>query len=108
MRFPILTERLGLPESDSDHMHRCAMCAMLLSQPADPRDDYTVAGAEKFHPDKVDKVKLLRMAVTHDLCEVAFPRAACDVRMSEADSDAGHAVARHWLAISRRFVTPAR
>lgn len=61
--------KVPLPESDSDHMHRCAMCAMLLSQPADPRDDYTVAGAEKFHPDKVDKVKLLRMAVTHDLCE---------------------------------------
>eukprot|EP00913_Durusdinium_trenchii_P022072 g20742.t1 len=43
------------------------MCAMLLTQPPDPRDDYS--GAERFHPDKVDKVRLLRMTVTHDLCE---------------------------------------
>ena len=45
--------KVPLPESDSDHMHRCAMCAMLLTQPADPRDDYTTPGMEKFHPDKV-------------------------------------------------------
>ncbi|CAK9116529.1 unnamed protein product [Durusdinium trenchii] len=42
--------KVPLPESDSDHMHRCAMCAMLLTQPPDPRDDYS--GAERFHPDK--------------------------------------------------------
>ncbi|CAJ1357871.1 unnamed protein product [Effrenium voratum] len=60
--------KVPLPESDADHMQRCAMCAMLLSQPADPRDDYS-GDAAKFHPDKVDKVRLLRMAVTHDLCE---------------------------------------
>lgn len=58
-----------LPESDSDHMHRCAMCAMLVTtQKADPRDDYSGEN-EKFHPDKIDGIKLLRMAVTHDLCE---------------------------------------
>ena len=45
--------KVPLPESDSDHMHRCAMCAMLLTQPPDPRDDYS--GAERFHPDKVQK-----------------------------------------------------
>eukprot|EP00439_Symbiodinium_sp_Y106_P069036 s101_g11.t2 len=61
--------KIPLPESDSDHMHRCAMCAMLLTQPADQRDDYTASGMEKFHPEKVDKVRLLRMAVSHDLCE---------------------------------------
>jgi len=60
--------KVPLPESDSDHMHRCAMCAMLLTQPPDPRDDYS-ADAQRFHPDKVDKVRLLRMTVTHDLCE---------------------------------------
>jgi len=58
-----------LPESDSDHMHRCAMCAMLLSQPADPRDDYSSPADEVFHPGKVDTSRLLRMAVSHDLCE---------------------------------------
>lgn len=60
--------KVPLPESDSDHMHRCAMCAMLLSQPPDPRDDYS-GDAGRFHPEKVDKVRLLRMTVTHDLCE---------------------------------------
>ena len=43
--------KVPLPESDADHMQRCAMCAMLLSQPADPRDDYS-GDAAKFHPDK--------------------------------------------------------
>jgi len=58
-----------LPESDSDHMHRCAMCAMLITtQEPDPRDDYS-GHNEKFHPSKIDGMKLLRMAVTHDLCE---------------------------------------
>lgn len=42
--------KVPLPESDSDHMHRCAMCALLLSQPADPRDDYR--DYERFHPSK--------------------------------------------------------
>ena len=59
--------KVPLPESDSDHMHRCAMCALLLSQPPDPRDDYSTS--PQFHPDNVDKMKLLKMAVTHDLCE---------------------------------------
>ena len=40
--------KVPLPESDSDHMHRCAMCAMLLSQPPDPRDDYS-GDAGRFH-----------------------------------------------------------
>lgn len=62
--------QIPLPESDSDHMHRCAMCAMLVTtQPADDRDDYTLPEAAKFHPAKVNCSKLLRMAVTHDLCE---------------------------------------
>ena len=60
---------IPLPESDSDHMHRCAMCALLVTQPADPRDDYTDPTACRFHPTKVDGARLLRMAVTHDLCE---------------------------------------
>eukprot|EP00978_Attheya_sp_CCMP212_P023753 scaffold73410_cov58-Attheya_sp.AAC.2 len=47
-----------LPESDADHMHRCAMCALLLSQPADPRDDYS-SEKEKFHPSRVDQTRLL-------------------------------------------------
>ena len=48
--------KVPLPESDSDHMHRCAMCALLLSQPPDPRDDYS-ADAERFHPDQAAYVK---------------------------------------------------
>ena len=57
-----------LPESDADHMHRAAMCALLVGQPPDPRDDYEGPNA-RFHPDRVDCQRLLRMAVTHDLCE---------------------------------------
>jgi len=60
---------IPLPESDSDHMHRCAMCALLLTQPPDPRDDYSSPSNQKFHPSKINTTKLLRMAVTHDLCE---------------------------------------
>ena len=45
--------KVPLPESDSDHMHRCAMCAMLLSQPPDPRDDYS-GDAGRFHPEKAN------------------------------------------------------
>lgn len=63
--------RMGvpLPESDADHMHRCAMCALLVtSQPPDPRDDYSGAN-EVFHPAKINGSKLLKMALTHDLCE---------------------------------------
>ena len=40
-----------LPESDSDHMHRAAMCAMLINDPS------------------VDRVKCIKMALTHDVCE---------------------------------------
>ena len=41
-----------LPESDSDHMHRAAMCAMLI--PDEPG---------------LDKSKCIKMALTHDVCE---------------------------------------
>lgn len=65
-----------LPESDSDHMHRCAMCTMLLSQPISAqveKDDYQIENPEsplmKYHPKNVDQTKLLKMALTHDLCE---------------------------------------
>lgn len=53
---------IPFPESDADHMHRCAMCAMILFQDFD-HDDHD------YHPSKVDKNKLLKMALTHDLCE---------------------------------------
>ena len=41
-----------LPESDSDHMHRAAMCAMLI-----PEDT------------PVDRNRVIKMALTHDVCE---------------------------------------
>lgn len=53
---------IPFPESDADHMHRCAMCAMILFQDFDDDD-------HDYHPSKVDKNKLLKMALTHDLCE---------------------------------------
>jgi putative hydrolase of HD superfamily len=41
-----------LPESDSDHMHRAAMCAMLI--PNEPG---------------LDRERCIKMALTHDVCE---------------------------------------
>lgn len=64
--------RMGvpLPESDADHMHRCAMCALLVtSQLPDPRDDYSSGTNSQFHPANINGSKLLKMALTHDLCE---------------------------------------
>jgi len=65
-----------LPESDSDHMHRCAMCSLLLTQPISKqveKDDYASENPQspflKFHPKNVDQTKLLKMTLTHDLCE---------------------------------------
>jgi putative hydrolases of HD superfamily len=40
-----------IPESDADHMHRCAMLAMMVQD------------------DSINSTKLLRMALTHDVCE---------------------------------------
>ncbi len=49
-------------------MHRCAMCALLLTtQPPHPDDDYTTF--PEFHPDQIHKEKVMKMALTHDLCE---------------------------------------
>jgi len=59
---------IPLPESDADHMHRCAMCALLVTQPPDARDDYSGLKG-RFHPSNVDGYRVLRMALTHDLCE---------------------------------------
>merc|ERR1711862_1051506 len=61
--------QIPLPESDADHMHRCAMLALMVGQPADPRDDYSSNEMTRYHPDRVDTTKLLRMALTHDVCE---------------------------------------
>lgn len=61
--------QVPLPESDSDHMHRCSMMALLVTnQSVLPEDDYT-GDSHKYHPSKIDGHKLLRMALTHDLCE---------------------------------------
>jgi putative hydrolase of HD superfamily len=57
-----------LPESDADHMHRCCMCAMLAFQTVD-ESEYVDEAMKQFHPSKLDKDKLLRMTVSHDLCE---------------------------------------
>lgn len=43
---------VNLPESDSDHMHRAAICAMLI--PSEPG---------------LDRDKCIKMALTHDVCE---------------------------------------
>lgn len=69
-----IRHKIPLPESDADHMHRCAMCAMLVTtqQPIDQRDQELYDNYDdykKFHPSNVDSTKLLRMALTHDVCE---------------------------------------
>ena len=63
---------IPLPESDADHMHRCAMCAMLIVQ--HQQESIQRGQDSNLHPPPpvqpvVDANKLLKMAVTHDLCE---------------------------------------
>ena len=59
--------QVPFPESDSDHMHRCAMLALLVVQAHNDEDDYT--SCPQYHPQSIDSSKLLKMALTHDLCE---------------------------------------
>lgn len=47
---------VALPESDSDHMHRAAICAMLI--PSSLPDGT-----------QIDRDRCIRMALTHDVCE---------------------------------------
>jgi putative hydrolase of HD superfamily len=42
---------VNLPESDSDHMHRAAICAMLITDAS------------------VDRTRCIKMALVHDVCE---------------------------------------
>jgi putative hydrolases of HD superfamily len=62
-----LIRKVPTPESDSDHMHRVALTGMLYHSSASLDLDYSAC--PELHPDKIDATKLLRMAVTHDLCE---------------------------------------
>jgi putative hydrolases of HD superfamily len=62
-----LIRKVPMPESDSDHMHRVALTGMLYHSTASFDLDY--CACPDLHPDKIDATKLLRMAVTHDLCE---------------------------------------
>ena len=64
--------QVPLPESISDHLHRTAMLSMLYHNVNDDGDenellDYT--DCPEFHPDLISPTMLLRMAVSHDLCE---------------------------------------
>jgi putative hydrolase of HD superfamily len=43
---------VSLPESDADHMHRAALCAMLIPQESG-----------------LDRDRCIKMALTHDVCE---------------------------------------
>jgi putative hydrolases of HD superfamily len=61
---------IPLPESDADHMHRCAMCAMLIVQyQHEQGQELQHDLPQPYPPNQVDANKLLKMAVTHDLCE---------------------------------------
>ena len=55
------------PESDADHMHRVAMTSMLYHQTDTCALDYT--HCPEFDPSNIDSHHLLKMALTHDLCE---------------------------------------
>lgn len=59
--------KIPLPESDADHMHRVAVMSMLYQSTL--YDDLDYSACPELHPSSIDAVKLLRMAVTHDLCE---------------------------------------
>ena len=58
--------QVPFPESDADHMHRVAVCSMLYHSDHDGLD---FTDCPDLNPDKIDANRLLRMALTHDLCE---------------------------------------
>jgi putative hydrolase of HD superfamily len=66
-----ILRKVPFPESDSDHMHRVAICSMLYHNTNSPQfigeDEYN--DCLELHPSRIDAQKLLRMALTHDLCE---------------------------------------
>jgi putative hydrolase of HD superfamily len=73
-----IRHRVPLPESDCDHMHRCAMCAMLvmshLQQQVPPEEQEQQGQQETtttttLTTAPLDGIKLLKMALTHDVCE---------------------------------------
>jgi putative hydrolase of HD superfamily len=66
---------IELPESDSDHMHRAAICAMLIP---DSLSDGTI----------VDKNKCIKMALTHDVCEAIVGDFTPHDPISKADKHA--------------------
>lgn len=63
------------PESVADHLHRVAMMSMLYHDnspnSSTESDSYPLdySDCPELHPDRIDPVRLLRMALTHDLCE---------------------------------------
>lgn len=69
--------KIPLPESDADHMHRVAVISMLNHSSSSvvdwddsaalPSLDYS--SCPELHPANIDAAKLLRMALTHDICE---------------------------------------
>ena len=61
-----MKRKIPFPESDADHMHRVAVTSMLYHQPDDSLD---FDPCPEFHPDTINPHRLLRMALTHDLCE---------------------------------------
>ena len=60
---------IPFPESDADHMHRCAMCALMVvpSSVVQYEDEYQLC--PHYHPQNIDTNRLLRIALTHDVCE---------------------------------------
>jgi putative hydrolases of HD superfamily len=59
---------IPFPESDADHMHRCAMCAMLLFSPFHHENENDEED-DSFALSRIDPNKVLKMALTHDVCE---------------------------------------
>jgi len=60
--------QIPFPESDADHMHRVALTSLLYHQTTtDAALDYS--DCPELDPVHIDAHHLLKMALTHDLCE---------------------------------------
>ena len=57
------------PESDADHMHRVALTSMLYHQNDASSQHLDFTNCPELDPTNIDPNHLLRMALTHDLCE---------------------------------------
>jgi len=95
-----IKRQIPFPESDADHMHRVALTSMLYHQQDATAASLDFSQCPELDPANIDAHHLLRMALTHDLCEAiagdVTPHCGTDLLASKEESEeaAMHHIAR--------------